>query len=514
MNLPAPRLAVLLALVPLAAGLCRADWTHYRGPQNDGTYSGGIRTNWTAEPPQELWRVPLDPALSSFTVSAGRLYTQARRLTTGGDREFAIALDAATGRELWAVDLDKADYPNGGVGTDDGPRSTPVVDGDRIYILTSYLRLYCLDAATGSPIWNRDFPMELGSTVANWQNAASPLIIGDLLFLNVNAGSERLMALRKSDGTEVWRAHDDAMTQSTPVPATLAGVPQVIFFTQSGLVSVRPGTGALLWRYAFPFSTSTAASPLVADDRVFCAAAYSIGSGAVRVVANGDGLTATEIWRRPSGNQIHWASPVYQENYVYAVVGNTSLSLRCVDLETGEVRWEAMDTFGSPDYVGYGSVLKVGGHLLVLSATGRMTLVELNPDAYTEVDHFDAIPRIGKCWNNAAIDDGILYVRSTLQAAAIDVRPAAGPLVPLRLTAVVAPVTSQIRIRIETTDGTPVDSQRASRVRLFGTSDIAGGSSWTDQGLAPIDDGTDLYFEVPFLPGDAARYFLVREDPG
>src|SRR6266536_958836 len=238
------------------------DWPQYRGQNHDGISAEIIRTNWAGATPRRVWKIPLAPALSSFSVASGRVFTMARRPAGGQDQEFCIALNAETGAELWAsAPLGIADYPNGGVGSDDGPRSTPTVDGDRVYVLTSYLRLYCLGATNGAVIWSKDIVAEYGSTVIAWQSAASPLLEGDLVLVIGNATGKSLLAFHKTDGREAWKGQNDVMTQASPVAATVAGVRQVIFFAQSGLVSVAPDNGAVLWRYAFPFSTSTAASP-------------------------------------------------------------------------------------------------------------------------------------------------------------------------------------------------------------------------------------------------------------
>ena len=158
------------------------------------------------------------------------------------------------------------------------------MDGDRVYVLTSYLRLYCLRTDTGAVIWSRDFPAELGSIVISWENAASPLIVGDLILLNCNAVNQRLIAIRKSYGSTAWAKENDEMTHSTPVFSNLGGVPQVIFLTRAGLVSVVPETGNVLWRLAFtPSITATAASPLVVGEYVHAYAAYSAGTWMARV---------------------------------------------------------------------------------------------------------------------------------------------------------------------------------------------------------------------------------------
>jgi len=413
---------LLSAFLWLAANA--GDWPQYRGPTHDGVSTESIRTNWTEEPPSELWRVPIGAGLSSLAVAQGRVFTLAKGSSPTGDpREFVVALDADTGDTLWATDLDEASYPNGGVGDDDGPRGTPTVDGDFVYAFGAYLRLVCLRIEDGSLVWERDFLEELGSSVINWQNAASPLLVGDLIYVNCNAPSGgRLTAVNKADGTEAWREHpDDIMTQATPIATTIAGVPQIIFFARSGLVAVDPATGQELWRYPFAYSTSTAASPVVGDDVVYCSAAYSSGAGAVTITHSGETLTAEELWRLRIGAVAnHWATPVYRDGYLYGHYGQSTLDFKCLDLATGDEPW-------LPPHrgFGYGSVLLVGDKLLVLSGDGELALVEPDPTAYREIARHRALT--GKCWNAPAVSNGRIYVRSTREVAALDVAEAPPP---------------------------------------------------------------------------------------
>lgn len=495
-------------------GTARAeDWNRYRGPRSDGVYPQEIRTNWNAEPPRVLWRVPMSAALSSFSYGNGRLFTQGRRSVGANSREFVIALEAATGKELWAVNVDRASYPNGGVGDDDGPRSTPVVEGDRVFILTSYLKLYCLEAATGREIWRRDFPAEFGSSVIPWQNAASPLLWGDLLLLNANTSPQTLTAVRQSDGTTVWRSQDETMTQATPILATVAGQEQAIFFTQSGLVALRPLDGGLLWKFPFSYSTSTAASPVVAGDIVFCAAGYNRGSGAVRLQANGTGIATTPLYSVRGANQIHWASPVYHDGHIYGVFGNTELRLACVNVTNNASPWRALDNAASPDYVDYGSVLKAGSQLLVMSASGRMSLVALDPTAFREITTFQAFTDNAKCWNNGALQDGILYARSTLEAAAFDLslpRPNSPPV--LVSATLVGPAT--LRVSVGTTDQSPLDNTRLTKLQLLTSPTLSRPvDQWEDTGLSGSLQAGQAIFERAVSPAEPERYLRVRELP-
>lgn len=499
-------LAVLLisSLPPLRA----ADWPQYRGPNQDGVSTETIRTNWTAQPPPQLWQVPLGAALSSLSIQNGRVFTMEREGNTIDGRERCVALDAATGQRLWSADVDLADYPHGGVGGDDGPRSTPTADGDRVYALGSYLNLVCLNAANGQVVWSRnlvaDFPTLTSGTyrgVVDWQSAGSPLVVGDLVYVASAANTDRLFAFNKYTGALVWRRHNDTMTQASPVFSTIAGVPQIVFFTRSGLVSVNPLTGDQFWRYTFPFSTSSAASPVVGGDTVYCSAAYGSGAGVVRVTNDGGALTATQVWRTAGANQNHWATPVYHDGHYYGVYGQSVLNLDCIDATTGVRKWRRSG-------VGYGSVLKVGPHLLVFEDDGWVALAQLDSTAYREIDRFQAIT--GRCWNNPAVADGILYVRSTLAAAAYRV---AAPRVELS-SAALAPTPAGFELTLTSDDGQPIDSARAARIAVFHTDNpMTPAANWIRLLEPFLTEGNALKVSDPGAGGADRRFYRAEETP-
>src|SRR6185295_11460063 len=140
--------------------------------------------------------------------------------------------------------------------------------------LNGSLILSCFHAKTGAPVWRKDLVREFGGHNIRWQNAASTLLEGNLLFVCAGGLGQSLLCFDKRTGLVVWKGQSDAMTHATPVVTTILGHRQVIFFTQSGLVSVVPGTGHVLWRYKFPYAISTAASPVVDGAIVYCSAGY------------------------------------------------------------------------------------------------------------------------------------------------------------------------------------------------------------------------------------------------
>jgi outer membrane protein assembly factor BamB len=296
------RLLLSLTLVGWPAALPGADWPQYRGPNHDGISTDRIIKDWTGSVTNPVWRLSLTNCLGSFAVSGGRAFTQARRATNGVDKEFCVALSAEDGRQLWATPLDDALYPHGGVGFDDGPRTTPAVSEGSVFVLSTYLKLYRLNATNGAVQWQQDLLNVYAGSLILYQNAASPLLEGDRIFVNASCWRQSLMALRTSDGGLLWRSEDAGMTHSTPVLATIHGVRQVIFVTQGGLIALDPQSGARLWTFPYPFtySTSIGASPVVYEDMVLVTGAqlYDMGTVVARIERSDNTWRATQLWSK------------------------------------------------------------------------------------------------------------------------------------------------------------------------------------------------------------------------
>lgn len=402
------------ATLPLRA----ADWPCYRGnPSLSGVCTEPLNLNWPASGPKVLWRVPVHNGFSSFAVAEGKAFTLVNRNIGGQPREVCLALDAATGKELWIADVAVGTgYKGGGEG--DGPRSTPTVSAGKVYVFTPDSGLHCLDAATGKPIWKRNIIAEFNGRNIGWNFAASPVVDGDFLFVAGGGAGQSLLAFNKHNGQVIWKTGDEVTTHATPVSTTILGERQVIFFCKSGLVSVRAQDGRLLWKYPYQFKVATAASPVVCGDIVFCTAGYGVGGGACRITKNGNNFTATELYQIPGLKDIPslWSTPCYKDGFLY---GNFSFKsqgrgpLKCVEAATGKIRWE------EPGY-GDGQVLLVGDKILALTEKGDLVVVAAVPTGHKELKRFKAVT--GKCWSTPAISNGRIYVRSTKEAVCLDSR--------------------------------------------------------------------------------------------
>jgi outer membrane protein assembly factor BamB len=416
-------LAIVMALAGTLAGRVQAvDWSQYRGPNHDGTSSETILTSWPAAGLTQIWKHPLTDGFSAITVGGGKAFTLVKREVNGADQEVCVALDVNTGNELWAVPLCMAKYDGGGdSGTPDnkggdGPRSTPAYDNGKVYTYSSAMVLKCMDAATGHEIWASDIISEHGGHNIHWESAASPVIDFNLVFVAGGGAGQALLAFDKNDGHVVWKTQDDKLTQSTPIVATILGQRQVIFFTQSGLVSLLPATGDVLWRYPFKYSTSTAMTPVVSGDTVYCSAAYGVGASACKITKTDDGFKATQLWFDPASVlQSHWNTPVVKDGYLYGISGQAQYGkapLVCVELATGKVMW-------SQAGFGPGGCTLVDGCVLVLSDAGDLVLVKASPQSFQEAARSHALS--GKCWNSAGVSGGRIYARSTKEGVSLDV---------------------------------------------------------------------------------------------
>ena len=410
----------------LAAALTvqAADWPQYRGPNLDGSTSEKIAAKWPAGGLKALWKVPAPSGFSSFTVAGGKAFTQVTRNVGGVDREVAIALDANTGKEAWAFPVGGTAYGhNGGnagaPGNDggDGPRSTPTVVAGKVYVLSSDLALFCLDANTGKQVWTHDLMKAFAGRNITWKNAASPVVDGNLVFVAGGGAGQSLLAFNKDTGAVAWKSQDETMTHSTPVVATIHGVKQVVYFMKSGLVAVAAADGKLLWKAPYRFNVSTAITPVVAGDIVYCSAGYGVGGGAFKVSKAGADFKAEQLWQIPGDKDVanHWSTPVLKDGHLYGMFQFKeygSGALKCVELATGKVKWS------KPGF-GPGNVILLGSQILALSDAGELVLVEAATAAYQEVSRAKVVT--GKCWSTPVVSNGRVFVRSTKEAACLDV---------------------------------------------------------------------------------------------
>ena len=404
-----------LFVTPVLAQQKSPGWPQYRGPNGDGSTSEKISKPWT-EAPKAVWKKPATSGFSSLAVGDGIVATLMTRDNEGVATETCVAWTEGTGEEKWAFPLKMAKYDGGGDsgGPGDGPRSTPSIAGGKVFVLGGNLDLYALDAKTGKVAWKSDLVKEYGAKNIHWQSAASPILEGKLCIVMAGGSGQSFLAFDQSTGRPVWKGESDAITQATPTVATLLGTRQIIFFTQTGLAAVDVRDGKLLWRQPFKYSTSTAASPIVWQDIVYCSAGYGVGAGAYKIKKSGSSFTSEELWRTEGKNINHWSTPVCKDGYLYGMFSFKEYGkgpVACVDIRTGETKWK-QDGFGP------GNVILSGDQLLILSDKGELVLAAADPAAYKELARADVLE--GKCWSTPTLADGHVFARSCNEAGCFE----------------------------------------------------------------------------------------------
>ena len=414
-----------LALFVPALGPAQSDWPQYNGASSDRISPERVgSTTWSDRGPTRVWKIETRTGFSSFVVADGRAFTLVARESgesKGTGHEVCVAIDVETGAEQWATVLDAPfEYDGGGnagAGGNkggDGPRTTPSCDDGRVYVLDARLVLYCLDDATGERVWSQDLMADFGGRNIRWQNGASPLVEGELVFVAGGGSGRSLIAFDKRTGEVRWAHGDERMTHATPVAATIHDVRQVLFFVQSGVVAVAPTTGDVLWTADYRYKVSSAASPVVFEDMVYLSAGYGVGGGTYRIHRSGDEFSAELLWQKRNKLINHWSTPVCRDGFLYGMFSFKEYGegpLMCVDIETGETKWSA------PGF-GPGNCIAVGDDIVALSDAGDVVLVEATPASYTERARARVLE--GKCWSSPAFSAGQLYVRSTTEGVRLD----------------------------------------------------------------------------------------------
>lgn len=409
---PFARVFGVSVVVALAAHV-QADWPQYRGPNHNGISEEKVLAPWPEGGPKVLWTKNVGAGLGSFAVKDGRAFY----MGADGDAESCFALDVKTGTQAWATPIGPTQRRRDGQGGN-GPGSTPVVADGKVYVYGSRLKLACLNAADGKVVWEHDIQKDFNGqadsqrAIRSWGNTCSPVVDGDLVIVMGGGDQQAFLAFNKDTGAVAWKTQTEELTQATPTLATIHGVRQLIFLVQSGLVSVEPKTGKVLWKQPFSSATAIGASPVVDGDVVYASIGYGVGGSAFRISKEGDTFSSKQLWYTKKESMQQWSTPVIKDGHLYAIHGGGNrATLQCVELTTGKVAWNGPG-------VGQGEVMLVDGKLIVQCANGKLLLVDPSPAAYKEIS--SAQPLTGQAWGWAAYSNGIFLYRTTTQAAAVD----------------------------------------------------------------------------------------------
>jgi len=251
----------------------RPDFPQFLGPNRDGVLPGpALETNWTAHPPEILWRQKVGAGWSGFVIVGAVAITQEQRSAD----ECVVAYELLTGRSLW-VHTDPARYNT--VIAGDGPRATPTIVSNRVFSCGGTGILNCLNLASGKLVWSRDLIAESGGKIPQWGYTCAPLVVDGLVIVHGGEGVSRsLFAFDVETGKRIWEGGTSGPSYAAPALATLAGVPQILAFNDGSVFGHDPTTGATLWEKPWGNGNVVCASPVVVStNRVLFSSGYGVG---------------------------------------------------------------------------------------------------------------------------------------------------------------------------------------------------------------------------------------------
>ncbi|QEG01335.1 outer membrane biogenesis protein BamB [Stieleria maiorica] len=407
-NLTCIAILTVLAVPPFS--FAEDNWPTFRGADRTGVSSDtGLLDRWPEDGPKLVWTAEgAGRGYASVAIADGKLFTLGDGLSTADDDdEYLVCFDQKTGRQLWKS---KTGVPwNSGKESWQSSRSTPTVDGDRVYVVTAFGELICFSTA-GQEQWRRHLKDDLGGKKADgWGYSESVLIDGDKLICTPGGPQCTMAALDKATGETLWttaREEDRGAGHASVVIADVEGTKVYVQTTGSGALGVRADDGELLWSYEIQRTTAVIPTPIVRGDLVFFSAGYGTGGALLRQVAQGDGVTVDEIYPpNPKLGNKH-GGIVLVGDYLYGDSDDQGVPF-CAELMTGETEWKSRGS-GKKS----ASVTAADGKLFIRYSDGTVVLVPASPEEYDEQGSFK-VPDSGErpSWAHPVVVGGKLYLR-------------------------------------------------------------------------------------------------------
>ena len=385
-----------------------ADWPQWRGPDRNGlSKESGLLQQWPASGPPLVWSISsLGAGYGSLAIKDDRIFVQG----SNGRQSIIYVLSRADGKGVWS----KALGPAGNNDRGPGPRGTPTVDGDRVYVLTENGDLACLKTLDGTAVWQRNILKDFGGRNIEWEISESPLVDGNNVIVTPGGRGAGMVALDKLTGATVWTSKDlsDEAGYASAVVGDVQGVRTVMALTAEAGVGVRASDGKLMWRYRQVANrTANITTPIFSDNKVFYSSAYDAGGALLGLTAQNGEVKAQEIYFTRE-MQNHHGGVLLINGYLYGF--NNSI-LTCLEFSTGKMMWRNRS-------VGKGSLTYADGHLYIESEDNVVGLAEASPTGYREKGRF-RIPDQGlPSWAHPVVAGGRLYIRNQRTLAEYDIR--------------------------------------------------------------------------------------------
>ena len=402
-------------LAVAASSVTAADWPQWHGPDRDNrSKETGLLQAWPDGGPKLLWTASgLGGGYSTPSFAQGRIFGMGYRDAD----EVVWALDAQEGKEVWATATRPA-YR--GMDRAEGPRCTPTVDGDHLYVLGGAGNLACLETDGGKLVWQVDLVKDHGGKMmSGWGYSESPLVDGGQVVCTPGGPQGTMAAFDRRTGKLLWQTRDltDSAAYSSIVIATLAGVRQYVQWTDQHVFGVAPADGRVLWRAPRSGRVAVIPTPVCHDDHVYVTSGYGIGCNLFRITKAGDAFQAAQVYANKDMVN-HHGSVVLVGDHLYGY--SDGKGWVCQEFLTGKTVWAERDKLGK------GALTYADGNLILRAESGRgaVVLIAASPEGWVEKGRFDQPQRSDKnSWPHPVVSGGRLYLRDQGVLLCYDLKP-------------------------------------------------------------------------------------------
>jgi outer membrane protein assembly factor BamB len=390
-------IALSLTLTPT---LLAADWPQFLGPNRDNA-TPDVIAEWK-DTPKPVWSKPVGEAHSAPVVANGVVYAFFRPGQENADA--LAAFDAATGEKKWEKSYPREKF-SPPFGT--GPRGTPCVDGGFVYTFGGTGILACWDAKTGDVKWKVDTLKEFKAKNLFFGISTSPTVVGENVVVMVGGKDAGVVAFAKKTGEVAWKTTSDAASYATPLTLGKGGADGLVFLTGSHVRGLS-AAGKQLWAVPFKDKLNESSTTPVKAGGLIVASSVTAGSIAFDPGAIVKIPEFTPTWKDEKLT-CYFSTPVAVGQHLYMVNGaatltNPSITLRCVEAATGNVKW-SKEKYGKY----HAALVRTGDDkLLVLDDAGHLMLVEPSAEGYKELAKSKVC---GPTWAHPAVADGRVFVR-------------------------------------------------------------------------------------------------------
>ncbi len=420
-------------LVLLMQGtILASDWPQWRGPNRDGVWTeSGILSSFPSTGLLPKWKVPVGLGYASPIIANGMLYLSDLVVEKPIVHERVLCFNARTGKQVWKTERDAAP-PDWFFNPEQmrGPGSTPIIHNGRIYVISMFFTLTCLEARTGIIVWKRDLVTDYQLPASSLD--ASPLIEGNLLIVSMGGKPQAgVVALDLLTGREVWRALAEAATWSSPMIISAGGTRQLIVWMRQSITSLNPANGAVYWREPTVSGGSpgfsAVSTPVLQGDRLLI-------SG-LMFQLDETRPAAKVLWPdTPSGTRrilSDTSTPLFKDDFIYSP--RSGGSFVCLDAATGRERWQT----NTVTELRQGACVHLtpnGSELFLFTDQGDLVRARLSPVGYTELGRTHLIdptsPLFEKkfAWAAPAFANRNIFVRNDRELRCFSLAARAGRL--------------------------------------------------------------------------------------